>query len=331
MKVLVSGGAGYIGNNVVEELLKRGHHPVVFDTFFWGKEAIEPFIEDITVIEGDCRNSRDVIYALEDVDSIIHLAGIVGETACLNNHKAHFSINVEGTRTLLNICTDPSLDLIRDFIFASTCSVYGNVNKMYSEVKETTPTYPLSEYAYAKLLSEKYIIKKGKEIAHFHPTVLRLSTAFGWSRRPRLDLVTNLFTYQAWKNNKIKIYGDGSQFRSLIHVKDVATAFVDVLESPRFKRNGEIFNVGDIKNNKTIEEIAYTVKEILPNTDITYLKEKVTDRRDYSINCQKIKNIIGWNNKWTVEEGIRDLIEHLEKYDWDWESKKYRNSAFEYK
>lgn len=331
MRVLVTGGAGYIGNNVVETLLQRGHKPVVFDSLLWGKESLAKFEDNIELIEGDCRNSKDVIYALEGIDSIIHLAGIVGEAACLKNHKAHFSINVESTRTLINCCTDPELDLIRDFIYASTCSVYGNVFNMYNEVKEDTQTHPLSDYAYSKLRSEKIILNRGEEVSHFHPTILRISTVFGWSRRPRLDLVTNLFTYLAWKKGKISIYGDGSQYRSLIHVQDVANAFVTVLEAPRYKRDCEIFNVGDIMNNMTVKKIAETVKAVLPNTKITYYPEKKTDRRNYSINCQKIKNIIGWKTEWRVEEGIKDLLSHLNEDKLDWESYKYRNNKTDYK
>jgi nucleoside-diphosphate-sugar epimerase len=331
MNVLVTGGAGYIGSNVVAELLERGHHPIVFDAMFWGNDAIESFEDDIDIIEGDCRNSRDVIYALEDAEAVLHLAGIVGEAACLKNPKAHFSINVESTRTLINCCTDPALDLTRDFIFSSSCSVYGNVQNMYAEVKETTPPHPLSAYAHAKLRSENIIMDRGDEVPHFHPTILRLSTVFGWSPRPRLDLVTNLFAYHAWKNGKITVYGDGQQYRSLVHVRDAAKAFVDVLESPRFMRDGEIFHVGDKNNNRTVQEIAETVQSILPDIEVEYLVDKETDRRDYSINCQKIKNIIGWKADWTVEDGIRDMIDHLDSLDWDWASKKYRNSSFDYK
>jgi nucleoside-diphosphate-sugar epimerase len=330
MNVLVTGGAGYIGNNVVEELLKRGHHPIVFDTFYWGRESLEEFNNQITIKEGDCRDSKDVVYALEDAEAVLHLAGIVGEAACLNNPKAHFTINVESTRTLINCCTDPDLELIRDFIYSSTCSVYGNVHKMYPEVKEDTPPHPLSDYAHAKLRSENIILNQGKELSHFHPTILRLSTVFGWSRRPRLDLVTNLFTYNAWKNGKITIYGDGQQYRSLVHVKDVARAFVDVLESPRFKRSGEIFHVGNKENNLTVKEIAETIQSLLPKTDIKYITDKKTDRRDYSINCQKINNIINWKTELTVKNGIKDMIDKFEHLDWDWKADKYRNSSFNY-
>jgi len=330
MNVLITGGGGYIGSLVVEELLKKQHYPVVFDTFYWGKDALSPVIDKIKIIEGDCRNSRDIIYALEGIDAIIHLAGIVGEFACASNHKAHFSINVESTRTLINCCTDPELDLVRDLIFASSCSVYGNVQGLYEEVTEETPASPLSAYAHAKLRSEKIILDKAEEIRHFHPTILRLTTVFGWAQRPRLDLVTNLFTYKAWKEGKITIFGDGSQYRSLIHVRDVARALVATMDAPRFIRSGKIFHVGEESNNKTVSEIAGIVKKLLPETKVAYVKDKLTDRRDYRIICRRLNNLIGWKAQYSVEDGIRELIEKFENLDWDWESDIYRNSSFEY-
>jgi len=328
---MVTGGAGYIGCLVVEELLKNNHKPVVFDTLYWGKESLDPFLDKIEIVEGDCRNSKNIIYALEGIDAIIHLAGIVGEFACENYPKAHFSINVESTRTLINCCTDPELELVRDFIFASSCSVYGNVHGLYQEVTEDTPTAPLSAYAHAKLRSEQIILERADKLPHFHPTIFRFTTVFGWSYRPRLDLVTNLFTYNAWKEGKINIFGDGSQYRSLIHVKDVAQAIVKTLETPRFIRSGKIFHLGEKSNNKTVREIAEIVQSFLPNTQIEYIKDKPADRRDYRINCRKLNNIIGWKAAFSVEEGIKELIEKFETLDWDWDSGKYRNSSFQYK
>lgn len=333
MRVLVTGGAGYIGCVVVDGLIRRGHEVVVFDTLYWGRESLGDFEEynrTVDVIEGDCRSSKDVIYALEGVDAVIHLAGIVGDFACKSYHKAHFSSNVESTRTLVNCCTDPELDLVRDFIFASSCSVYGNVEGIHEEVTEETPPSPISSYAYAKLLSEKIILNRAKEVPHFHPTILRLATVFGWSERPRLDLVTNLFTYEAWKNKKVRITGTGEQRRSLVHVKDVARAFVDVLEAERFLRSGEIFHVSNMDNNRTVEEIAEEVGQVLPKTSIEYMEDGSTDKRDYWISCQKLKNTIGWETRHSLAYGIRDLIKKFELYDWDWGSDKYRNSSFEY-
>jgi len=331
MNVLVTGGAGYIGCLVVEELLKNNHKPIVFDIFNWGKESLEPYLDKIEIFEGDCRNSRDIIYALEEVDAIIHLAGIVGEFACKSNHRAHFSINIESTRTLINCCTDPELELVRDFIYISTCSVYGNVKGIYTEVTEQTPTAPLSSYAHANLRSEKIILESMNAFPHFHPTILRLTTVFGWSLRPRLDLVTNLFAYNAWKKGNVSIFGDGQQYRSLIHVRDVACAIVQTLQTPRFMRSGQTFHVGEESNNKTVKDIADIVKKQLPKTEIKMHPGQPSDRRDYRINCQKIKNVIGWEAQYSIEEGIEELIEKFESMDWDWESDKYRNNSFKYR
>lgn len=330
MKVLVTGGAGYIGSCVVGELINRGHEPIVLDTLYWGQKSLNEYLEQITLIEGDCRNSKDIVYALGMADAVIHLAGIVGEPACKKNPKAHFSTNIESTRTLIDCCTDPELELKRDFIYASSCSVYGNVKGLYSEVTESTQTAPLSAYAHAKLRSEEIILERGRHLPQFHPTILRLTTVFGWSERPRLDLVTNLFAYNAWKQKKIRIFGEGHQYRSLIHVRDVASALVSVLDAPRFARSNQVFHVGEETNNKTVKEIAEIVQAIIPQTEIEYLPTQDTDRRDYRINCQRIKNVIGWQAKYTVEKGISELVEKLETLPMDWESQQYRNNSFNY-
>lgn len=201
---------------------------------------------------------------------------------------------------------------------------------MYDEVTEETPVNPLSSYAHAKWRSERIILDRAEEVPHFHPTIMRLTTVFGWSRRPRLDLVTNLFAYKGWKDKSLTIYGDGSQYRSLIHVRDIATAFVDTLEAPRFMRSGKIFHLGEETNNKMVREIAEIVKQRLPETEINFKHGEDTDRRDYRINCQKLKNVIGWKAGYSVEDGINELVEKFETLDLPWDSDKYRNSTYDY-
>lgn len=330
MRILVTGGAGYIGCLVVEELLKAAHQVVVFDTLYWGLDGLKHIMNDIEIVEGDCRNSKDIIYALEGVDAVIHLAGIVGEPACKINYKAHHTINVEATQTLVNCCTDPNLDPVRDFIYLSSCSIYGNVNGLYEKVTEETPPNPLSLYAHAKLRSERIILERAKEMPYFHPTILRLTTVFGWSPRPRLDLVANQFAYEAWSKGKITIYGDGMQYRSLICVNDVARAVVKTLEAPRFIRSGAIFHVGEEKNNKTIKEIAEIVKSVLPDTEIELSNDHPTDRRDYKIYCNKIKNLIDWKAEYSVEDGVKEIIKKIKTVSHDWDSYNYRNDRYKY-
>lgn len=327
-KILVTGGAGYIGSLTVRSLINNGYDVRIMDTFFWGKESIKDL--PIEIYEGDCRNSKDVIYALEDIDAVIHLSGIVGENACKQNDKAHFSINVESTRTLVNCCIDPDMNLIRNFIYISSCSVYGNTKGIYNIVNEKSNTSPLSLYADAKLKSEKIIMEGAKRNPHFSPTILRLTTLFGWSPRPRLDLVTNLFTYMAWKGKPIYIDGNGEQYRSLIHVNDVANCITKVLMSQRFLRDRKIFHVGEESNNVTVKEIAETIKKHVPNLEIKYNPNKIMDRRDYKISCDKIKNTFNWKSEKTLEDGIIEILNNLDNLKWDWESYKYRNNKFNY-
>lgn len=330
LKSLVTGGAGYIGAYVVEDLLLRGHEVVVLDTLNWGAEALEPYKDNINIVEGDVRSSKDVIYAMEGCDSVIHLAGIVGEPACKVNYKAHYTINVESTRNMVNLCTDPNLDIVRDFIFLSSCSVYGNMKGLHETVTEDTPPSPLSWYADGKLQSEQIIAEAAERSPHFRPTILRLTTVFGWSPRPRLDLVTNLFVYKALTEGKLTIWGDGMQYRSLIHVKDVAQAAVETLCAPAFMRNRKTFHVGEEANNVTVREVAETVKKHLPDIEIEYKIGQPTDRRDYKINCQRLKNTIAWEAKRSLEDGIIELIHEIRTRGWDWSDYKYRNNEFNY-
>jgi len=331
-RVLVSGGAGYIGSCVVELLVKKGYHPVVFDSLIWGTDGFEGLPDNsYTLVEGDIRNSRDVAYALEGIDGgVIHLAGIVGEPACKKNRVAHITTNILSTNTLIDCMTDKEMDFVRDLIYCSSCSVYGNVHGMYEEVVETTPTMPLSDYANGKLRAEEIILRRAAESPLFSPTILRLTTVFGWSPRLRLDLVTNMFALKALRNEPITIHGDGGQHRSLIHVRDVASSLVRALETPRHLREGQIFHVGDESNNITLRDLAEKVKNIVPETRIEYANSANTDRRDYKINCQKIRNALDWSAKYSVDYGLEEMVTNLRGHNWDYDDPKYRNNTYDY-
>ena len=328
-RVLVTGGAGYIGSCVVEKLLEVGHHPIVFDTFYWGRDTLDAVEDRITVVEGDVRSSRDLIYALSDADSVIHLAGIVGQPSCEKNPLAHFTTNVESTTTLVDCMVD-SGHVVRDLIFCSSCSVYGNVNGMYDEVLEDTPTMPLSEYADAKLRAEQIIMRKAAQVPYFSPTILRLTTIFGWSPRPRVDLVTNLFAYKAVTERKVTIFGGGNQYRSLIHVRDVADALVAALDAPHYLRDRQLFHVGEETNNVTMKELANIVKKYVPDLDIEIDESSDTDRRDYRINCRKIKNALGWQAKYSVDDGVKELVEKFQESDLEFSDARYWNNQYAY-
>lgn len=312
-RVLVTGGAGYIGSATVEELLDSGYDVTVIDNFLWGRHGLDAVADKIKIIEGDMRSSRDMSYALDGQDAVIHLGGIVGDPACKINLTAHHTHNVECVNTLVNLMTDPDLHQVPELIFASSCSVYGNVKGMYDEVTETTPTNPLSYYAAAKLRAEEIINKKAAEVASFHPTTLRLTTLFGWAPRQRIDLVTNMFVYKAIRDGGFSVFGGGEQYRSLVHVRDVARAITHTLNQPRFARDRKIFHVGDEGNNMPIKDIAMLVKKHLPDTKVEFPDAGEADRRDYSISCAKIRAVLGFQIKYNVEDGIKDMIENINR------------------
>jgi nucleoside-diphosphate-sugar epimerase len=313
MRVLVTGGAGYIGSCVVEELLAGGHEVRVLDKFLWGKEPLEKVEGKIEICGGDVRDIRVLCNALQGVEAVIHLAGVVGEAACQKNLIAHYTTNIASVEALVNCMTEPDLAVVRDLIFVSSCSVYGNVAGIHEEVFETTPPVPLSAYADGKIRAENIIRKKAEQNPLFHPTVLRLTTLFGWSPRPRLDLLTNMFCYRAVRGEPIPVDGDGAQFRSLIHVRDVARAIATTLEAPRFIRDRRIFHVGDERNNRTVKQIAETVRQYLPGSEIMMRPDAPADRRDYRINCRSIRNVLNWKSRLSIEQGIEEMIRILQR------------------
>jgi len=155
MRVLVTGGAGYIGCLIVEELINRGHLPVVLDTLNWGRESLKSFMNGITLIEGDCRSSKDLIYALENVDAVIHLAGIVGEPACKVNYKAHYTVNIDATRNVVQCCTDRNLDLISNFIFLSPCSIFN----LFTDIVKTLKAHSLKYLFRSRITQDGLVIQ----------------------------------------------------------------------------------------------------------------------------------------------------------------------------
>jgi len=329
MRVLVTGGAGYIGNYIVEELLVNGHEVRVLDSFLFGDEALDPFRDDgdLDVYEGDIRHIEDLSYAMERCEAVIHMAGIVGDPACGVNEQATQAVNVEATKTLVEVC---KLHDVERLIFASTCSVYGASELM--ELNEGSFLNPLSLYAKSKIESEDIIFHEthgeftGSDITATH---LRLGTIFGWSRRMRFDLVVNLLTAKAVLENDIPVYG-GEQYRPLVHVHDAARAFVAVLKAPEQKVDHQIFNVGDNALNYQIKEVGRIVEEQIPDAEVRFVEHK-EDERTYRVSFDKINYILGWETEHTIEDGVRETKAWMEEESiTDYERDKFRNSDYPY-
>jgi len=329
MRVLVTGGAGYIGNYVVEELLEHGHDVRVIDNFLFGDDALQPFEdhENLELREGDIRHIEDLSYAMEDRDAVIHLAGIVGDPACSVNEQATQAVNVEATKALVEVC---KLHDVQRLLFASTCSVYGASELM--ELDEGSFLNPLSLYAESKIDSEEIILHATHDMFSDNditPTILRLGTIFGWSRRMRFDLVVNLLTAKAVLEDDIPVFG-GEQYRPLVHVADAASAFVAALEAPEETVNHQIFNVGDNDLNYQIKEVGRIVEEQIDGAEVRFVEHK-EDERTYRVSFDKVNHVLGWETERTIADGVEEIAGWMEEEGiTEYEDDEFRNSEYPY-
>jgi len=318
--VLVIGGAGYIGSLLVEKLLRSGRRVRVLDSLIYGNGALRDVIYHprLELMVGDCRNLQSVIRAVDGVESIIHLAAIVGDPACAQDHQAALEINYSATRLLIEIAKGHG---IQRLIFASSCSVYGASDTLSSE---TSAVHPISLYAETKVDSERALLEACD--ASFRPTILRLATVFGLSARPRFDLVVNLLTAKACQRHPITVF-NGEQWRPFIHVSDVAEGFLRVLDAPLEAVGGQIFNLGDARLNYTITNVAETVASLFPDATVEF--GAVTDRRNYRVSFDKIRNAVNFECSKTLADGIREIRDAFaEGRILDYNNYQYNNQKF---
>jgi nucleoside-diphosphate-sugar epimerase len=296
--VLVVGGAGYIGSLLVERLLGKGYHVRVLDSLLYGDEPLRPVRNHpaFELIVGDCRNIQDVVKAVNGVESVVHLAAIVGDPACNQDRDSALETNYAATRMLIEIAKGNG---VRRLLFASSCSVYGATDV---EMDENAAVEPISLYGQTKVDSERSLLDAKSDT--FHPTILRYATVFGLGYRPRFDLVVNLLTAKARQEGVITIY-NGQQWRPFLHVRDLVEATVRVLESPLRMVSGEIFNVGDTRLNHTLTEVSEVIREAFPEVRVDHIDN--FDLRNYRVNFDKLLNRTGFQARYTLRDGVEEL------------------------
>ena len=306
--VLVVGGAGYIGTHVVEQLLKNNFKVRVLDKLLYGRDPICGFERNpaFEMVEGDATDILALTTAMNGASAVVHLAGLVGDPACSVDAEFTRHTNVIATRMVKEIAK--SFDILR-FVFASSCSVYGVSDQ---EVDEFSLLNPVSLYARTKIDSENELLLE--DVNGMAVTVLRFATVFGHSRRPRFDLVGNLFTAQAYRDGLINLAGP-DQWRPFIHVRDLARAVVKTIQAPARKVSGKIFNVGDARLNCTIGQLAETVqKQVTQIRPVSIrLQTDFKDTRNYRVSFQKIATELGFSAEVSLEEGIAEIVSEFKK------------------
>lgn len=301
--VLVIGGAGYIGSALLPHLLASHDKVKILDVFMYGRETIAPYLDDpkLEIIEADYRKIEQLVSAMQGVDTIIHLGGLVGDPACAWNEALTVEVNLTFTRVIAEIAKASG---IKRFVFASTCSVYGASDEV---LDEESPLNPVSLYARSKIGSERVLQRlMSKEFA---VTILRFGTIYGFSGRTRFDLVVNLLTAKAHVDGVITVFG-GDQWRPFVHVADAAKAVAAVVNAPTPLVAGQIFNVGSEDQNATLGDVGRLVNKAVPSA--TYLDSGLDgDRRNYRVSFYRIRDVLGFKPDWTLEEGINQVLDAL--------------------
>ena len=297
-RVLVTGGAGYVGSYLVPKLLAAGYPVNVLDLYLYGEEVLDairnnPYLREF---RGDLRNPKIVDSALEGCVSVIHLACISNDPSFELNPTLGKSINYDAFRPLVQAAKRKG---ISRFIYASSSSVYGI--KETPNVTEELPLEPITDYSKYKALCEA-VLEEEREPG-FATLILRPATVCGYSKRLRLDLTVNILTNHAINNGKIRVFG-GSQRRPNIHIEDMTDLYIHSLNSPAEKIDGGIYNAG--YENHQVMEIAEMVRGVV-GSSVEIAVEPTNDLRSYHISSERIADQLGFTPKHSIPQAILGL------------------------
>jgi len=308
-KVLVTGGAGYIGSILTEKLLTQGYDVVVFDDLSYTDIGIRHLYDNprLLLIKGDIRDPNTVNIAVKNIDSVIHLAAIANDPSGEVDPSLTRSINLDSYYYLLQSAKEAG---VARFINASTAAVYGIKDE--PNVTEDMPLKPLREYSECKAKSEE-LVRDFNEPG-FTTVSLRCATVCGWSPRMRFDLIVNTLTFHAILYGKITLWG-GEQHRPQIHILDLTNYFISLLEIPKDQINGEIFNAGG--ENVSIQDIAESIRSAIGPEIVIEQTPARDDERSYHVSSEKIAQRLGLRPTRTIADAVSDIVTTHQNGLWD--------------
>jgi nucleoside-diphosphate-sugar epimerase len=307
MKILVTGGAGYLGSVLSLALIEDGHDVRVLDNLMYGGRSLlsvfgHPRFE---LMIGDVRDSRIVERAVDHVDAVVHLAAIVGDPACARDPQAAGAINERGSLQLIRSAQNAG---VNRFVFASTCSNYGRMNDTSVLASEDDELRPLSLYAETKVAVERALL--GHRASTTAGTVLRFATLFGVSPRMRFDLTVNQFVMEMLVHRRLVVYGERF-WRPYVHVRDAAAAIIAVLNAPVDLVRSQVFNVGHTDENYRKMDLVEMIDRRVPGAAIEFVSV-ADDPRDYKVSFERIHSTLSFTPMRRVIDGIEEVVRLIE-------------------
>ncbi|MHC4560145.1 MAG: NAD-dependent epimerase/dehydratase family protein [Planctomycetota bacterium] len=301
-RILITGGAGYVGSTLIRDALADGFLVRCLDLLVYGGESLKGFINHphFEFIRGDIRDKDTLEESLKDVKHVVHLAAVVGDLPCRAAPRSAVEINFGGTRSLAETAVEFG---VSRFVFASTCSNYGIVDPK-EPADEKSELNPVSLYAETKMDCERYLNSICDE--GLCVTCLRFGTGYGVSFRTRFDLLVNSFAYEGWTKNEIVAFA-ANTWRPYIHVGDMSLVIRKILDAPVEKVRGETFNAGSNSQNYVKRDIVKILKRVMVPLSTKYI-DSVGDRRNYRVNFDKLEKVIGFKPSKDIEDGLKELI-----------------------
>jgi len=302
MRVLVTGHKGYIGVVLVPMLIEAGMEVVGLDSnLYEGCDFGTPEAGPMREIRMDVRDVQTS--DLRGFDAVIHLAALSNDPTGDLNPKCTYDINYVASARLALWAREAGVER---FLFSSSCSLYGAAGD--EPLTETAEFNPVTPYGRSKILAEQEISHLATDT--FSPTFLRNATAYGFSSALRGDLVVNNLVGYALTTGEVLIKSDGLPWRPLVHIQDIAGAFLAILQSPRETVHNQAFNVGQTAENYQVRDVARIVSEFVPDSRVTFMDGGQPDKRNYRVNCDKLAQAVpGFQPQWTVRAGVQELYD----------------------
>lgn len=299
MRVLLTGNRGYIGSVLAPMLLDRGHEVAGLDSDLYSRCSFAEEPHFVPTIPLDIRDVRDG--DLDGFDAVIHLAGLSNDPLGDYDARLTMEINAHASVRLGRLAKDAG---VKRFLYASSCSIYGASSDRF--IAEDGACAPVTPYGESKLAAEAGLRALADE--DFSPTFLRASTAYGFSPRIRFDLVVNNLVAWAVCSGQIRMKSNGTPWRPIVHVQDIALAYACALEADRTVVHNRAFNVGQTSENFQVRDIAAIIGEILPDTHITFADDAGADARNYRVDCNHIaRSLHSYKPQWTCRRGVEEL------------------------